>query len=519
MFTNLIWVLGDQLNKESNLLQGLNKASDAVLMIESLCFAREHKHHKKKLIFQFSAMRHFAQELESIGITVLYIDLESELSKLNFSDILKEILEQQKTISSLSMMEAADYDCRVLQKELQLQLQLNKIKIEIVPNDLFISTQEDIDNQFKGKKNFLMETYYRYLRKKHNVLMEPNGKPTQGQWNFDKENRKPLKNSNLSLFQHIPDYKPDKITLKVIELVEKLFPDHYGKADGFKYAINRAQALEHLDIFLDKALIHFGDFQDAMSENQPYLFHGLISYLINFGLLHPMEVIKKAEEEFQKTHIPINSVEGFIRQILGWREYIYVIYSLEMHEKNGEYRKKNYFDFQKSLPEFFWTGKTKMNCLKNCIGQTIDLAYAHHIQRLMVIGNFCLLAGINPQEVCEWYLIVYIDALEWVELPNTLGMSQYGDGGIVGTKPYVSSGKYIQRMSDYCKNCDYAIDESLTESACPFNYLYWNFLISHREKFKSNPRIGIAMKNASNKSDEEIQKIKELSIKFLKSLK
>jgi deoxyribodipyrimidine photolyase-related protein len=508
----IVWVLGDQLNQNSNLFKelDLNKDQVIILLIESCNFAGQHKHHKKKLIFQFSAMRHFAQELREHGFTVEYIDLKHSLSKLNFDEALPIIFKEHNA-SSLRLMRAADYEIQQLQQELKQQVNL---KIEIVPNDLFLSDEKDLNDFFVNKKNYLMETYYRHLRKKHKILMEENGKPIGEQWNFDKENRKPLKEFSNKLFQHSPHYEPDQITLEVIQEVEKYFPDHYGNADNFSYAVTRQQALTHLEQFTKIALPHFGDYQDAMSVKHWHLFHSMLSYLINFGLLHPMEVVKAAQEKYlQDSSIKLNSVEGFIRQILGWREYIYAIYQTKM----PEYKALNFFDYKSTLPEFMWTGNTQMNCLKHSVQQTIQHAYAHHIQRLMVIGNFCLLAGINPQEVCEWYLIVYIDALEWVELPNTLGMSQFADGGIVGTKPYVSSGKYINRMSDYCKSCHYDVNENLTENACPFNYLYWNFLNNNFEKLKKNPRMGIAMKNLLNKSPEELKQIQTLSTDFLAS--
>lgn len=500
--------MGDQLNIGTNLFKGFNKDKDVVVIVESLEFARQHKHHKQKLIFQFAAMRHFASLLKKNKIKVHYVRLTDELSAKSFVEILKAVSVANKA-NELRVMEAADYECY----EMQLQLsEILKIKVEIVDNDLFISTKEDIEKCFKGKKNHLMEHYYRYLRKKHNVLMQADEKPTGGSWNFDKENRKALpKTLKKGFFPVQPPIDRDEILQEVIEQVEKFFPDHYGSSENFNYCVTREQALNQLNFFIDNALSLFGDYQDAMTEKNRILFHSLLSYTMNFGLLHPMQVIKEVEKAYEKKHISLNSVEGFIRQILGWREYIYCIYKLYM----PDYKAKNHLSLKRKLPQFMWDGDTPMNCLKHSIQQTIDNAYAHHIQRLMVIGNFCLLAGINPQEVCEWYLIVYVDALEWVELPNTLGMSQYADGGIVGTKPYVSSGNYINRMSDYCAKCHFDVKETLTESACPFNYLYWNFLHQHKELFLKNQRMGIAMSNLARKSDEDIKMIEKLSAKFL----
>ncbi|MDJ0624874.1 MAG: cryptochrome/photolyase family protein [Candidatus Caenarcaniphilales bacterium] len=509
----LVWVLGDQLNQTTNLFQNLNR-NDLILFIESYKFAHQHLHHKKKLIFQFSAMRHFAEDLRMQGYKIKYIKFDDDVGKnCDFIEALKTVLKEEK-IKSIKIMEAADYDCLELQNNLQSILK--NVEIEIVENNLFISTKKDYESQLNSnKKKFLMESYYRYLRKKHKVLMDGD-EPIGGAWNYDKENRKPLKNIKTQEIKHPPKLTQDKITAEVIQLVEEYFPEHYGNSENFCYFVNRRQALCCLKSFIENSLANFGDYQDAMNDDHTYLYHSLLSYLMNFGLLHPQEVIQAVEKAYHSNPslYPINSVEGFIRQILGWREFIRGIYITQM----PKYKELNFFENKNKLPSFFWSGETNLNCLKNSIGQTINDAYAHHIQRLMVIGNFCLLADINPQEVCEWYLIVYVDALEWVELPNTLGMSQFGDGGLFATKPYISSGKYIDRMSNYCKSCEYDVKETTSENACPFNYLYWNFLQSKQAHLKSNHRMGIAMKNLKNKKSDELSKIQDLSCKFLKSL-
>lgn len=453
-------------------------------------------------------MRHFAEELQEKNFKVKYIRFNDELGKENFQTILQEIF-KQKEYKSLLMMQAADYDFQLLQKSLEKFLP--ETKIEILANNLFITEPEDIENHIKGKKQLLMETYYRHLRRKHKVLMDKD-KPYGGKWNFDKENRKPLKTLPKGKHNLAFNINPDSLTLKVIQEVEKYFPKHYGLSEGFTYCVTRKQALVQLNEFCQHFLLSFGDYQDAMNSKDFYLYHSILSYCMNFGLLHPLEVIRKVEETFyENPTIPINSVEGFIRQILGWREFIFCIYQTQM----PKYRDLNFFKHNRKLPDFMWTGDTKMNCLKHSVQQTIEHAYAHHIQRLMVLGNFCLLSGINPQEVCEWYLIVYVDALEWVELPNTLGMSQFGDGGLFATKPYISSGNYINRMSNYCENCHYDVKKTLGEEACPFNYLYWNFLAEKHELLKSNHRMAIAFSNLNRKSEEELQEIKKLSKKFL----
>ncbi len=512
----LIWVLGDQLNLNTALFRGLEPSAGTVLFIESLPFARQHKHHKKKLIFLFSAMRHFAAELKKLGWNIRYIRFDSPEGALGFEQNLAALLTEEEggKYSSLRMMQGAEWEMR--QEQVLLESKL-KIKTEILPNDLFLSSEQDIAQYFPAsKKSYLMETYYRHLRKKHAVLMESgNQKPIGGQWNYDKENRKSLpKNINPAQFNHFKPLVPDAITQELFDLVEEYFPDHYGLAADFNYCVTRSQALAQLEVFLDKALPQFGDYQDAMYTGHPFLFHALVSYALNFGLLHPLEVIKAAEERYSSGLVSLNNAEGFIRQILGWREYIYALYQVKM----PEYKNLNFFEHKTPLPAFFWTGETDLNCLKHCIGQTREHAYAHHIQRLMVIGNFALLAGLNPQELCEWYLIVYIDALEWVELPNTLGMSQYGDGGVLATKPYVSSGKYIHRMSNYCAGCVYDVELAEGEKACPFNYLYWNFLDRHQGVLRQNGRMGLAYKNMDNKTEGFMGAVREQADAFLGGL-
>ncbi|MDX1920237.1 MAG: cryptochrome/photolyase family protein [Candidatus Caenarcaniphilales bacterium] len=504
----IIWILGDQLHPESNLIKAA-KIENLFLLIESKAFASEHLHHKKKLIFQFSAMRHFAEELKEKNYKVKYVRFNDELGGKPFEEILQTVFEQEKEYKNLSVMQAADYDFQVLQKNLHKILP--EIKTEILPNNLFISEVEDIEKQIKDKKHPLMENYYRHLRRKHKVLMEED-KPFGGKWNYDKENRKPLKTLPKGKANVAFNLAPDKTTQEVIKEVEKHFPKHYGVSEGFSFCVTRKEALKQLEGFCLHFLTSFGDYQDAMHTKDFYLYHSILSYCMNFGFLHPMEVIRKVEESFYKNpKIPINSVEGFIRQILGWREFIYCIYQSQM----PKYRELNFFKNTRSMPDFMWTGETKMNCLQHSVRQTIEHAYAHHIQRLMVIGNFCLLAGINPQEVCEWYLVVYVDALEWVELPNTLGMSQFGDGGLFATKPYISSGNYINRMSNYCETCHYDVKKPIGGGACPFNYLYWNFLAEKYEVLKSNHRMGIALSNLARKTPEELQEIKRQSKKFL----
>ncbi len=328
-----------------------------------------------------------------------------------------------------------------------------------------------------------MEDFYRGMRKRSGLLMQADGTPAGSAWNFDRENRKALPRK---LHGPFPAHFPlDAITLEVIELVRARFSDHYGSLDGFDYPVTHAQAQSLWQHFLDFGLAAFGDFQDAMAEGEPFLFHSRISAALNIGLLDVRQLCADVDRAYRQGRVPLNAAEGYIRQLIGWREYVRGIYWLRMPEYAG----LNGLGNQRALPEFYWTADTDMRCMAQVIGQTMALGYAHHIQRLMVTGNFALLAGIAPPEICEWYLAVYLDAFDWVELPNTLGMVMHADGGFLGSKPYCASGRYIQRMSDHCSECRYRVDHAVEEDACPFNALYWHFLMRHRQTLSDNPRL------------------------------
>tara|TARA_Y100000746_G_scaffold222200_1_gene222396 strand:- start:1726 stop:2784 length:1059 start_codon:yes stop_codon:yes gene_type:complete len=349
------------------------------------------------------------------------------------------------------------------------------------------------------------------LRRKHNVLMNGD-QPEGGAWNFDKKNRKPIarKVSIPKTYTCIIDQE----TQDIINLVNLEFSDHFGGTDNFVFAVTRHDALEAMNRFIKERLVNFGDYQDAMTSKDPWLFHSHLSMYLNNGLLKPKECIELAEKAFYESKAPINSVEGFIRQILGWREYVRGLYWLKM----PDYRDLNELAAEVPLPSFYWDGETKMNCLKISIENTRDNAYSHHIQRLMVLGNFALLVGIRPVELNEWFLSVYADAYEWVELPNVSGMALFADGGIMASKPYASSGAYINRMSDYCKDCHFNVKEKIGSEACPFNYLYWNFLDKNRERLSSNPRLGLAYRNLNKMPDNQLDSINESALNFFKNI-
>ncbi|MBX9838311.1 MAG: cryptochrome/photolyase family protein, partial [Silvanigrellaceae bacterium] len=357
------------------------------------------------------------------------------------------------------------------------------IPIEVLKDDRFFCSTEEFKFWASEKKQLRMEYFYREMRKKYQVLMETDGSPVGRQWNYDKENRKsPTK--NLKSPKRI-SHKKSTILIEVLKVVDENFSDHFGTLKPFHYAVTRKQALIELHDFVNRILPHFGDYQDAMMKGEIYLNHSLLSSYINIGLLLPKEVCKFAEEAFKKNKAPLSATEGFIRQILGWREYIRGIYWLKM----PGYSELNYFEAKTPLPDFYWGAKTKMSCIAEAVAHTKDHAYSHHIQRLMVTGNFALISGLDVKQVQEWYLAVYSDAFEWVEMPNTLGMALFGDGGIVGSKPYAASANYINKMSNFCNSCFYDPKEMIGEKACPFNALYWDFIIRNRVKLEVNQRL------------------------------
>jgi deoxyribodipyrimidine photolyase-related protein len=359
------------------------------------------------------------------------------------------------------------------------------IKVQQLPDDRFFATHAEFQDWAKDRKELRMEWFYRQMRRKTGLLMQDD-KPVGGQWNYDHDNRKP---AAPDLFRAKPPvFEPDPITAQVLDLVEDRFSKNFGDLRPFTFATDRASALKMLDHFIDHSLDLFGPYQDAMLSDDPFLHHSILSPYLNTGLLSAAEICQAAADAYAAGKVRLNSTEGFIRQILGWREFMHGIYFLE----GPDYTSRNMLKHARDLPALYWGASTRMNCLSHAVRQTREHAYAHHIQRLMITGNFALLAGVDPAQVHEWYLAVYIDAYEWVEAPNTIGMSQFADGGIVGSKPYVSSGNYINKMSDYCKGCSYSVRAKTGEKACPFSLLYWDFIVRHRDWFQGNPRIARA---------------------------
>ena len=474
MVKRLVLVLGDQLTDRIAALREADPGGDVVVMAEVADEASYVRHHPKKIAFCFAAMRHFADELRDAGWTVEYTCLDADAG---FTSIVEALIAASEKHGTSEVIATRPGEWRLIQA-----LDDAPLKITQLEDDRFVASHADFENWAKGRKDLRMEYFYREMRRKTGLLMDDD-KPVEGKWNFDHDNRKPA--PDAVDFGGPMHFTPDQITDKVLSLVEDRFQDNFGSLRPFWFAVTRGQARRALAHFIKGGLPKFGDYQDAMLADERFLWHSVLSMYLNAGLLDPIEICEAAEAAYREGHAPINAVEGFIRQIIGWREYMRGIYFRE----GPDYVRRNALNHQRKLPEFFWTAETDMRCIAQAVEQTRDEAYAHHIQRLMVTGNFALLAGINPFEVHEWYLAVYADAYEWVEEPNVIGMSKFADGVIVGSKPYVSSGNYIDRMSNYCGDCAYSVKTKLGDGACPFNLLYWAFLNRHRERFEKNPRM------------------------------
>jgi deoxyribodipyrimidine photolyase-related protein len=503
-------VFWDQLSHTLASLSDADKENDVLLLGEFMDDASYVKHHPKKLVLLFSAQRHFAKELERKGYRVCYKKLDDEDNK---GSIFQQIhaLCSDTHVDRICFTHPGEY--RQWSAIDSLKSALPHTPIDILEDDRFLCPLEDFKQWAEPRKSLRMEFFYREMRKKHGIFMENNDIPVGGQWNYDAQNR-------ASPDAHIAPPEPyknplDDITKNVIQCVSKHFSHHFGSIEPFHFAVTRTQAWEVFHHFIQKSLSDFGTYQDAMVENEPWMYHAHISFYLNCGLLNPLECIQCAEKAYYEGRAPLNAVEGFIRQILGWREYVRGLYWMYM----PKYKESNYLHATRSLPSFYWDEtKTAMNCLKQCVKQTRQHAYAHHIQRLMLLGNFVLLTGIHPDEVNAWYLRVYADAFEWVEMPNVTGMVLFADNGLMASKPYAASGAYINKMSNYCKNCHYNVKKKTGRDACPFNYLYWDFLIRHAHKLKKNPRLAMPYRTLEKMSEENIHAIEKSAQNFLTTL-
>ena len=490
---NLIHVFGDQLDLESATFRDFDKHMDAVSMAEVEEEASYIPQHKIRLVLFFSAMRHFRDELRARGIRVYYRQIDDPQNHGTLSaEIEARVRELQP--QKLIVLEPGDFRVR---KSLPA-------KTEIREDTHFYCSTDEFKQHSKPGRRLILENFYRNMRQNHGILMD-HAKPEGGQWNFDKDNRKTLTNEAEKQIRAPHAFKPDAITREVISTVEQRFPNSPGVLDHFDYPVTRSDARKALRDFIAHRLTPFGPYQDAMATGQPYLFHSRLSSSLNLHLLNPREVVEAAVDAYRKGNAPLNSVEGFVRQVLGWREFVRGIYWQHM----PGYQDMNALNAELPVPRFFWTAETDMNCVRNAVSGLIDHAYAHHIQRLMVLGLYGLLLGVVPRKFHEWHISMFVDAIDWVSLPNTLGMSQYGDGGIMGTKPYCASGNYINRMSDYCSGCRYKPTQATGEKACPFTTLYWDFLARNQETLAHNHRMLFQIQNLNRHEKVELREIRK----------
>lgn len=482
MSKTLRLILGDQLNINHSWFKKPN-ANVTYLIMEVMQEQEYVKHHIQKIVGFFAAMRSFAQELKDAGHQVVYLSLDNPANQQSFEANIKQII-VNKSYNKFEYQEPDEYR---LSTEFDGICKGLAISTEVFDSEHFYTQKNDVKAFFKGKKQYLMENFYRDMRKKHHLLIDDKGEPEGGKWNYDHENRK--KYDGKYPLKHPLIFEKD--VSDIVDLIKENKTPFFGNINpkAFTYPTSRKEALQVLQYFCEELLPNFGRYEDAMLKEHHTLYHSCLSFALNVKMIAPKEVVKEVLKTYKTSNgkVDIAQVEGFIRQVIGWREYMRGIYWAEM----PSFAVTNFFDHKAALPTWFWDGKVKMNCLKYCINNSLDNAYAHHIQRLMVIGNFTLLAGINPTEVDEWYLGVYLDAIEWVQITNTHGMSQFADGGIVGSKPYVASANYINKMSNYCEGCSYKKDLRYGENSCPLNSLYWNFYIENEHLLAKNPRIGM----------------------------
>lgn len=496
---NLVVVLGDQLDLQASAFDGFDPGQDQVWMAE----VREESTHvwssQVRIALFLSAMRHFAEALRERGYRLTYQKLDDANAEQTLGAALTRTIRE---LRPAQLLMTAPGDWRVLQA-LRVVSRSEALPLDIRPDRHFYISVGDFTTHMAGRKSLRMEFFYREMRRRHHILMDGD-QPLGGQWNFDAQNRKPLNAKVLTAVPTPLRVEPDAITLQVLSLVATHFKGHPGSLQDFAWPVTREQALESLRCFVAERLPHFGRYQDAMWPGEVWLFHSHLSSSLNLKLIDPREVVSAAEQAYHLGTAPLASVEGFIRQVIGWREYVRGIYWTQM----PGYLDQNAFGATRPLPAFYWTGETEMRCLSDALKQTLAHGYAHHIQRLMVTGLYTLMLGVEPKAVHEWYLSVYVDAVEWVEMPNTLGMSQYADGGFMASKPYVASGRYIDRMSPYCKGCRYDPSVSSGDKACPMTILYWDFLIRHQEKLMKNPRMGVQLMNLDKMGNSEREKIR-----------
>jgi deoxyribodipyrimidine photolyase-related protein len=488
---NLVVVLGDQLNRDSAAFDGFDPASDVVWMAEVADESTVVWVSQPRIAVFLAAMRHFAAELEAEGIRVDYRRLDDAANLGTLAAELAAAIERHDP-DRIVMVEAGEWRVREALRAVAGE------RLDERDDRHFLCSTHDFARFADGRRTLVMETFYRQQRAAHGILMDGT-QPAGGAWNFDVDNRSAFGKDGPGFVPEPARFAPDEITAEVIVLVRERFASHPGQLASFAWPVSRADALLALDRFVTERLADFGRWQDALWEGEAWLYHSHLSAAMNLKLLDPREVIARVEEAWRAGLVPIAAAEGFIRQILGWREYVRGIYWLTM----PEYGERNALGASEPLPDWYWTGETDMACLADAIGQTLDHGYAHHIQRLMVTGLYAQLLGVDPRQIHEWYLAVYVDAVEWVELPNVLGMSQYADGGLMASKPYVATGKYLDRQSNHCGGCRFRPDQRTGDDACPFTTLYWDFLVRHEERFAGHPRMALQVRNLARIEPEE----------------
>lgn len=508
---HLVWVLGDQLSTDLALFDGFDPSQDVVAMAEVDAESRKVPVHKVRTAFFLSAMRHFRERLKEANKYRLHY---SELTDAHNTHTLEGELE--RAIKALSpekviVMQPGEYG---IAQNLRETLERLEQPYDWRDDNGFLCSVEEFKAHAKGRKQLRMEYFYRDMRKRYQLLMDGD-KPEGGQWNYDHSNRGSFAKSGPETQPQIGHFEPDTITKEVLLLVAERFADNPGSLDTFDWPVTPEQAEATLEAFLKRGLPQFGQYQDAMWTQAPFLYHSRLSAALNVRLIQPLQVLEAVEAAYKLGRVSIEAAEGYIRQILGWREYIRGQYWLHM----PDWLDWNFLEAEEPLPWLYWSGETRMNCLKEAVGQTLAYGYAHHIQRLMVTGLFALLLGARPKEIHAWYLAIYVDAVEWVELPNTLGMCQFVDGGGLASKPYVATGKYIQRMSNYCKGCAFDPAEATGLLPCPFTTFYWDFLLRHEEKLSHNQRMGLQLRNLSRLDSDKRQAIQEKAAEYRQALR
>ncbi len=498
MAATLRLVLGDQLDRTGPALRDVSPDDDVIVMAEVTAEIDRYPSHKQRVVLFLSAMRHLRNDLVEQGHTVDYQRLEDPDPAASLPDALSRAVRRHQP-DRVVVARPGRWE---LQQQLSQACSALNVAFEVMEDDHFLVTPAEFAEWAEGRKRLTMEHFYRMMRKRLGVLLADSGEPEGGRWNYDEENREAF-----SFEPEPPDprrFQPDEVTRGVIEIVERRFDQLPGSTGSFGWPVTPSQAEQALESFVSERLADFGRYQDAMWTSAPFLHHSLLSPALNLKLISPGKVVREVTRAYREGAAPLNAAEGFIRQVIGWREFIRGVYWLKMPDLIS----RNELCHEEQLPPLYWTGETDMACLRDTVGQLLQHGYAHHIQRLMVAGLFALLYGVRPSEVHDWFMALYVDSVEWVTLPNTVGMSQFADGGIVGTKPYVASGRYLERQSNYCAGCRFDPGEATGDSACPFTTLYWEFLDRHRKLLAGNHRMGFQLGNLSRKPDDEIQEIK-----------